>query len=121
MGPGCVGVEQRVSAVDRNTPDGLIIMLRYLHLRSGFLVRRRVMRQNVGDILSRGPMCRERILPSRTRTGLNVAEQSWYGRSVMRKCYSLCRITIKPMIPSMTLFSHGCSLSIIVTYPTAGI
>jgi len=24
------------------------------------------------------------------------------------------------MIPSSTVFSHGCSLSMIVTYPTAG-
>jgi hypothetical protein len=34
--------------------------------------------------------------------------------------HSLCSITINPMIPNMTVFNHGCSLSMIVTYPTAG-
>jgi hypothetical protein len=34
--------------------------------------------------------------------------------------HSLCKMTIKPIIPSMTVFNHGCSLSMIVTYPTAG-
>lgn len=35
--------------------------------------------------------------------------------------YSLCNTTMIPIIPSMTCFSHGCSLSRIVTYPTKGI
>lgn len=35
--------------------------------------------------------------------------------------YSLCSITINPMIPSRTVFNQGCSLSMIVTYPTIGI
>ena len=35
-------------------------------------------------------------------------------------CYSLCNTTINPIIPSITWFSHGCSLSRIVTYPTNG-
>lgn len=30
-------------------------------------------------------------------------------------CYSLCNTTIAPIIPSMTVFNHGCSLSMIVT------
>lgn len=34
--------------------------------------------------------------------------------------YSLCNTTIKPIIPSITCFSHGCSLKRIVTYPTKG-
>lgn len=29
--------------------------------------------------------------------------------------HSLCNTTINPIIPSMTCFSHGCSLSSIVT------
>lgn len=34
--------------------------------------------------------------------------------------HSLCKTTIKPIIPSMTCFNHGCSLSRMVTYPTKG-
>ncbi len=35
--------------------------------------------------------------------------------------YSLCSTTINPMIPNMTVLSHGCSESMIVTQPTKGI
>lgn len=36
------------------------------------------------------------------------------------KSHSLCNTTITPIIPSMTCFNQGCSLSNIVTYPTKG-
>ncbi len=35
-------------------------------------------------------------------------------------CYSRCSTTVKPIKPSMAVFSHGYSLSRIVTYPTNG-
>ena len=38
--------------------------------------------------------------------------------SFCRSIYSLWSITINPMIPRRTVLSQGCSLSIIVTYPT---
>ncbi len=34
--------------------------------------------------------------------------------------YSRCKTTTKPMIPSIAVFIHGCSESMIVTYPTKG-
>lgn len=35
--------------------------------------------------------------------------------------HSLCNITINPITPNKTVFNHGCSLNMIVTYPTPGI
>lgn len=35
--------------------------------------------------------------------------------------HSLCNTTINPITPSNTVFNHGCSLNMIVTYPTPGI
>lgn len=34
--------------------------------------------------------------------------------------YSLCNTTVSPMITNIAVFSHGYSLSNIVTYPTIG-
>lgn len=34
--------------------------------------------------------------------------------------HSLCSTTITPIIPSITCFSHGCSLNKMVMYPTKG-
>lgn len=34
--------------------------------------------------------------------------------------YSLCRMTTRPIIPSMAVFIQGCSDSMMVTYPTNG-
>jgi hypothetical protein len=35
--------------------------------------------------------------------------------------HSLCNMTINPITPNKTVFNHGCSLNMIVTYPTPGI
>ena len=37
-----------------------------------------------------------------------------------RQFYSRCKTTTRPMIPSIAVFIHGCSESMIVTYPTKG-
>ncbi len=52
--------------------------------------------------------------------GLSLA---WaQSRSTSDSVYcSRCSITISPIIPNSTLFNHGCSLNMIVTYPTIGI
>ena len=41
-------------------------------------------------------------------------------RSASSPCHSLWSTTVKPMSPSMAVFSHGYSLSSIVPYPTHG-
>lgn len=40
--------------------------------------------------------------------------------SVPEGRYSRCKTTTKPIIPSIAVFIHGCSESMIVTYPTKG-
>lgn len=42
----------------------------------------------------------------------------WEGNAAA--VYSLCMTTTKPINPSMTVLSHGCSESMMVTYPTHG-
>lgn len=45
-------------------------------------------------------------------------DRSSYLSSFFQANYSLWSMTINPMIPRRTVLSQGCSLSMIVTYPT---
>lgn len=63
------------------------------------------------------------VLPEQQEQKIAAANiQSLPYRPMLFTCtyYSRCNITINPIIPRSTVFSHGCSLSMIVTYPTMG-
>ena len=68
--------------------------------------------------------CHFEFIPSCLPRALALLYSFSIGRAdftiLLQLYHSLCNTTIKPIIPSMTCFSHGCSLSRMVTYPTKG-
>lgn len=80
--------------------------------------------RQAGNAGSRRMVIRRGAVSSIVPSHVSRLKWSHYSRISIKRVpsilHSRCKMTIRPMMPNMTVFNHGCSLSMIVTYPTAG-